>query len=791
MEQVEEKRASADDSAGKLLAVLLFGWVVVVGTAVQAIGWFSEQLALAVGTAWPSWGRPAAALGFALCMLLPAGLLWRWQKPRYRAVFRLWATTAVYALLLIPARFAPPNAAFTANVWQIGVTGLFGAVVWWGRRRTTDDGRQGSSVVGRRWSVVSPWLLAALTLFGWFIWGAPGSLADIMLNGLAAAAFGWLAGLLLAPLFQQLAATSESGGWNITLGGFVAGAALLIMAGNFGFNGMELVLILLLPAAGWLLALLASRRAVATLVALLVAVPAIFVDPDELSLLLNLGSRDVAGWALIALAVSVGMMWLLGLLLFVVRDRLVEAKRGQRGRLTAVFAWAIVGLLFVSSGRPGLYGDRLFVILREQANVANIHADTPDGQRTAVYTTLTDHANRTQADLRRVLDRFGINYTPYYLVNALEVDGGPLLRLWLAGRPEVDRVIDSPVLRPLPQREHMAVGTAERPLTPQWNLTNIGADRVWEELGVRGEGVVVGQSDSGAEWTHPELQPTYRGGTGNHDYNWYDPWNHSHEPIDHGGHGTHTLGSVLGQSVGVAPGASWIACANLDRNLGNPALYLDCLQFMLAPFPLDGNPFAGDPERGANVLNNSWGCPPLEGCDALSLQTAVDALRTAGVFVVASAGNEGEGGCETVSDPIAIYDSAFSVGAVDSEGALGSFSSRGPVTVDGSGRTKPDIVAPGVQVLSAFPQGSYEYADGTSMAGPHVVGVVALMWSANPALIGQVAETEQILIDTAQPYDVAQHGLPLCATRETVPNNAVGYGLVDAYAAVQAVIGNR
>lgn len=777
---MQETPKPTNDLAGKLFAVLLFGWIVVIGTAVQAIGWLAEQFAVAIGTPWPSWSRPVVALGFAVCMLLPTLLLVRWHNPRYRAVFQLWSTTAVYALLLVPTRLAPPNAAFTANLLQIGLTLLFGLVV---RQRFRRFGRIRSHSAAPQ-STSLAWLLAALTLFGWFIWGAPGSLADIVLNAVAALAFGWLAGLLLHACFQQLADTSDRTGWNITLGGFAAGAALLIMAGNFGFNGMQLVQIVLLPAAGWLLAAVANRRVITTFITLAVAIPAIFVDPDELSLVLNLGSRDVAGWALIALAVSLGMTLLLGLLLFALRGRLARVEAGWGWRLTAVSAWVIVAIIFVIVGQPGLYGDRLFVILRDQAALDTVSTDTPDAQRTAVYTTLTDHANRTQADLRRMLDLFGISYTPYYLVNALEVDGGPLLRLWLSRRPEVDRVIDSPVLRPLPEPAATAVGTAERPLTPQWNLTSIGADRVWQAFGVRGEGVVVGQSDSGADWTHPELQPTYRGAAGNHDYNWFDPWNHSREPVDHGGHGTHTLGSVLGQSVGVAPAATWIACANLDRNLGNPALYLDCLQFMLAPFPLDGDPFAGDPVRGANVLNNSWGCPPLEGCDALSLQTAVDALRTAGVFVVASAGNDGEGGCETVSDPIAIYDSAFSVGAVDSNGALGSFSSRGPVTVDGSDRIKPDIVAPGVNVLSAFPQGSYEYADGTSMAGPHVAGVVALIWSANPSLIGRVAETEQILIETAQPYDVAHHGLPTCAASDTVPNNAVGYGLVDAYAAV-------
>jgi subtilisin family serine protease len=209
------------------------------------------------------------------------------------------------------------------------------------------------------------------------------------------------------------------------------------------------------------------------------------------------------------------------------------------------------------------------------------------------------------------------------------------------------------------------------------------------------------------------------------------------------------------------------------------------MQFMLAPFPLDGDPMVdGDPIRGAHVINNSWGCPEIEGCDPLALMDAVRALRAAGTFVVASAGNEGAS-CGSVASPIALYDESFSVGATDRTGSIAFFSSRGPVTIDGSNRVKPDIVAPGVNVLSAYPGSTYAYADGTSMAGPHVVGVVALMWSANPGLIGDVERTEQILIETAQPYDLETHGPPACGESGDYPNNAVGYGLVDAYAAVK------
>ena len=144
------------------------------------------------------------------------------------------------------------------------------------------------------------------------------------------------------------------------------------------------------------------------------------------------------------------------------------------------------------------------------------------------------------------------------------------------------------------------------------------ADMVWQDFGATGKGIVVGQSDTGVDGTHPALRDLYRGLTQGDDYNWYDPWTNSKSPNDQEGHGTHTLGIVLGKGgIGVAPDAQWIGCVNLERNLGDPALYLNCMQFMLAPFPQGGDPFRnGDPTRAADVLNNSWGCPSLEGCDA-------------------------------------------------------------------------------------------------------------------------------------------------------------------------------
>jgi subtilisin family serine protease len=439
-------------------------------------------------------------------------------------------------------------------------------------------------------------------------------------------------------------------------------------------------------------------------------------------------------------------------------------------------------------GRPGFYGDRLFVILKEQKDVASARTIRDYSQRRQyVYDTLARSALQSQSGIRVALDRFGVKYTPYYLVNAIEVPDNPLLRFWLQSRPEVDRILESPRMRPLPGvTSPLQLGpTDQPPADPAWNLTTIAADKVWRDLGVTGEGVIVGQSDSGVQVDHPEIADRYRGKDSSNDYNWLDPWFETSQPIDRGGHGTHTLGTILGKNVGVAPGATWYACANLSRNLGNPALYLDCMQFMLAPYPQKGDSFKdGRPDLGAHVINNSWGCPDLEGCDPQALVQAVKALTDAGVFVVASAGNDGPS-CSTIKEPLALYADAYTVGASNKDGNLVDFSSLGPVTSDGSRRVKPDILAPGAEVLSSVPSNAYETNSGTSMAGPHVVGVVALMWSANPGLIGDIERTRQILNDTATPY---AGKLPDCPGASNHPSTAVGYGIVNAYEAVKMAI---
>src|SRR5438034_2169728 len=151
-------------------------------------------------------------------------------------------------------------------------------------------------------------------------------------------------------------------------------------------------------------------------------------------------------------------------------------------------------------------------------------------------------------------------------------------------------------------------------------------------------------------------------------------------------------------------------------------------------------------------MNNSWGCPTSELCAPTTLQTIVENTQAAGILVEVAAGNAGPN-CNTVEDPPAIYDAAFSTGAtqVNAANMLAGFSSRGDVTADGSHRPKPNISAPGVNVRSSTNGSDTEYTifSGTSMAGPHVVGVVALLWSAYPSLKRDVAATRALLQSTA------------------------------------------
>ena len=453
-------------------------------------------------------------------------------------------------------------------------------------------------------------------------------------------------------------------------------------------------------------------------------------------------------------------------------------------------------ILDTSQGGP----TECLLVLREQADLSPASwLPTKEAKGAFVVRALKAMAGRTQPPLLSELRARGVEAQPFWIVNMVWVRANRADLAQLALRPDVAHIAANPSVRINGLEEETA--SPEQASSIEWNVAKVRAPEVWA-MGYKGQGVVVAGQDTGYRWKHKALKPHYRGWDGqsaSHAYNWHDAihskggicGHDSAKPCDDYGHGTHTMGTMVGDDgkgdqIGVAPEALWIGCRNMDRGAGSPATYSECFQWFLAP--TDGSGQNPDPSKAPHVISNSWGCPESEGCtDPEVLRSAVEAAKAAGIVVVVSAGNAGPG-CSTVNDVPAIYEASFSVGATDESDTIADFSSRGPVTLDGSGRLKPDVSAPGVDVRSAFNAGNKAFAtmSGTSMAGPHVAGVVALILSARPDLAGQVDRIEEIVRTTCLPLTTADG----CGgdTPDAVPNHTYGWGRIDALAAVTAAL---
>ena len=437
-----------------------------------------------------------------------------------------------------------------------------------------------------------------------------------------------------------------------------------------------------------------------------------------------------------------------------------------------------------------------FVILTGQADLSGAASLTGKAKTRYVYETLWRAAQSSQRPLRAWLDGRGVSYRAFYITNALLVEGDRDLLLALAARPDVARLEENPAFDSLRLPAQAPPPKGRSPSTIEAGLAYVNADDVWG-LGFTGQGVVIGGQDTGYQWDHPALLNQYRGWNGSaawHDYNWHDSihssffsscGSNSPQPCDDHNHGTHTMGSAagddgLGNQVGMAPGAEWIGCRNMDVGVGSPATYLECFEFFLAPYPVGDSPANGAPDLAPDVTINSWSCPPGEGCSWQTLQGAIEAHRAAGIMTVAAVGNAGSN-CSSLSVPPGIYDAAYTIGALETDSdSLAGFSSRGPVLIDGSNRLKPDLAAPGVAIRSSIRNSAYGFLSGTSMATPHVAGAVALIWSAVPNLKNNIAATETILNETAHHLSTTE-----CAGSGW-PNNLYGYGRLDVLAAVEA-----
>ncbi len=447
-------------------------------------------------------------------------------------------------------------------------------------------------------------------------------------------------------------------------------------------------------------------------------------------------------------------------------------------------------------------GTEFIVLLADQADLSGASLlQTKIKKGRFVVDALRRTAVKTQKPVLEDLKAMGAEHRAYWISNMIWVRGDLDVVRQMAERKDVFHIYANPEVRIKEMPRESRAEKSKAPETIEWNISLVGAPDVWA-LGIDGDGVVVAGQDTGYKWDHPALIEQYRGGAaGDHAYNWHDAVHSgggscgadSVVPCDDHGHGTHTMGTIVGDDgvgnqVGMAPGAQWIGCRNMDQGAGTPTTYAECYQFFIAPTDLsDENP---DPAKAPDVINNSWGCPPSEGCtDPNVLLSIVQAVRAAGIVTVHSAGNDGSS-CSTVNTPSATYGESFSVGATDSSDDIAYFSSRGPVTVDGSNRLKPDISAPGVNIRSSTRDGSYQGGwDGTSMAGPHVAGLVALVISAKPEMAGDV-ENVEIAIEQSALHLTTSQGCGGDAG-DAVPNNVFGWGRIDALAAIDSLVDFR
>jgi uncharacterized repeat protein (TIGR01451 family) len=426
----------------------------------------------------------------------------------------------------------------------------------------------------------------------------------------------------------------------------------------------------------------------------------------------------------------------------------------------------------------------VLALLGEQADLtAAAQMSDYDARGWAVYNTLHDTATRTQADVLAQLTSLQSQghisrVKSYWIVNLLLVQTDET-GLWaLAAHPEISTILPEMKLE-LPTVVPGEV--IESPTAVEWGVTKIRAPEVWGTYGVTGAGAVAANIDTGVQYNHPALINQYRGNLGggnfNHNYNWFDPTFATIVPTDNNGHGTHVMGTEVGDDgganqIGVAPDAEWMAAFGCCPS--NEAL-LDAQQFIIAPTDLAGN--NPNPSLRPDVVNQSWGGP---GGSQIFEQLIAN-LRASGIFPAFSAGNNGSSaadGCGRLGSP-GDNPSAFNVGNTDVNDNIAGSSSRGPNPFTGA--TGPNVSAPGSSIRSSVPGGGYSVFSGTSMASPHVAGSVALLISLEPQLRGQVAQLEELLRKTAVPRTSSQTcgGVP----GSEIPNNVYGWGRIDVKAA--------
>jgi len=385
-----------------------------------------------------------------------------------------------------------------------------------------------------------------------------------------------------------------------------------------------------------------------------------------------------------------------------------------------------------------------------------------------VHYSLKSLANTSQRRVVEYLKSIKADYQSFWVSNTLSVKKAT--KEVIEGLKKFDEIEDFELIteaRVIDGERY--TGKVEPKNTVEAGVAWVKAPEVWAK-GFKGKGVVVGVIDTGA-FLHNDLKNTYRGRDGNHNHNWLDTVQGRTSPYDDHFHGTHCHGTVGASSsnvtVGVATESEWISCKFLSASGGGSwENGIRCLQFMTAPSDLNGE--NEDSDKRPHITSNSYG----GGSGHTGIHRALQAMVAAGVEAVFAAGNSAR--CNTIGYP-ARYDEALAVGALNRNAdTIASFSSKGPGL---NNALKPEISAPGANVLSTAHTGGYRSASGTSMACPHVAGIIALMWNARPDLARKIQATRQILYQTAKKQTSND-----CSSRGT-PNNVFGHGTADSYKA--------
>jgi len=424
-------------------------------------------------------------------------------------------------------------------------------------------------------------------------------------------------------------------------------------------------------------------------------------------------------------------------------------------------------------------------------------------QRNMLVQTLRAQAQREQAALRTFLasgqqQGMVLGYQPFFIVNAMAAEGGLELILALVQRADVVRLVANYPLQASASSEEHSAATEESLDESNWNIERVRADRVWAEFGLHGEGAVVAGFDTGVNFRHPALVARYRGYRGNnrfdHHYNWFEPDGNlyangdlgpsfSREPLTCGSHGTHTMGTMVGDGgadgtqIGMAPGAMWIALPGICSNTMGGGIRddiggLKAFQWLLCPTDLSGALSTADCSKAPDVVNNSWGAANPAG---ETFRPLIQALRAANIAPVFAAGNPNTTNGSIGSPGNA--PEAITVGATDGDDRVATFSGRGPSIYPNE--QKPELSAPGVNIKSATVHSNYGTSSGTSMAAPHVAGLIALMIAADlhdGVRDFSVDELEAFMQATA--VDLGEPGA----------DPDYGFGRIDAYNAVRWVL---